>query len=231
MKLFIAIIIAAATAGTALAEDYLPLATGNFWSYISDNGQQEMRVVAGQVPIFQGYPYAIEYPISPANEGLVNYWSSEPDGGVLLWGFFRDGWGYLYQPPIRIVDAPLSVGKTWTNTSDFYTLPDTTFHQTYDLTFTVFEEPELTVPAGVFPCFGIGTPDPTVKSGLRNRYTLWGELKTAKAGGPDGWFSLGVGLAQFSTDMLYQLETYTDHPVTVEVSSWGAVKALYRGAN
>ena len=36
-------------------------------------------------------------------------------------------------------------------------------------------------------------------------------------------------MVQDSLDYLYQLETYTDHPVAVEVSSWGAVKALYRG--
>ncbi len=45
------------------------------------------------------------------------------------------------------------------------------------------------------------------------------------------WYSLDVGIIQDDIDRLYKLETYTDHPVVIEVSSWGAVKALYRGAD
>ena len=46
----------------------------------------------------------------------------------------------------------------------------------------------------------------------------------------DSWYSPGVGIVQDNLDYLFQLETYIDHPVGTEVSSWGAVKALYRDA-
>ncbi len=231
MKLILACILAVSIVGPAAGQDYLPLETGNFWSYVTDAGFKEMRVVVDQVPVFQGTPYKIEYTISSDNQGLVNYWTSGPDGDVLLWGFFRDGWGRLYQPPISMVDAPLAVGKSWTTTIDFYSLPDTIFMETLDMTYIVQEAPELTVPAGVFPTYGIGSPEPVATTLSAGRYTPWGELVTDKDAGRLSWYSLDVGIVQDDLGRFYKLETYTDHPVAVEVSSWGAVKALYRGTN
>lgn len=231
MKFIIVCFLACSIVGSAAGQEYLPLETGNFWSYVADDGAKEMRVVGDQVPVFQGNPYGIEYTISPNNQGLVNYWTSGPDGDVLLWGFFREGWGYLYQPPILMVDAPLSVSKTWTTTTDMYTLPGTIFEQTADFAFMVREAPELTVPAGVFPTYGIGFPDPGAKTFLNGRYTLWGELRTDKDAGVDSWYSLDVGIVQDNLDRFYKLETYTDHPVAVVASTWGSVKALYRGTD
>lgn len=93
--------------GPVAAEDYLPLETGNFWNYVAGDGATQMQVVGEPLPVFQGNPYPIVYSGSTDNEGLVNFWTSEPDGGVLLWGFFRQTWGRLYQPPIRMVAPPL----------------------------------------------------------------------------------------------------------------------------
>lgn len=213
----------------AAAEDFLPLETGNFWSYVGDFGAEEMKVVSEQVPIFQGHPYPIEYVTSPGDQGLINYWTSEPDGGVLLWGFFRHTWGYLYQPPLRVLDAPLYVGKTWTVTYDLYSLPDTVFIQTSDITFVVQEDPVLTVPAGEFPTFGIVDNFYGINAALENRCTLSGQSRSQNLRTVYEWYSQGVGVVQTDHTQLLQLETYTDHPVATEVSSWGAVKALYRG--
>lgn len=229
MKTVIALIFSVTMAGTAIAQEYLPLEPGNFWSYRDAAGLEEMQVVTGQVPIFDGHPYAIEYTKSPDNLGLVNYWSTEPDGDVLLWGYFRDGWGYVYQPPVRVLDAPLNVGKTWSTTTLFYTLPDTVPYQSFDAGYTAYGEPVLTVPAGEFPSFGIGPSDPAAKADLQGRYTLWGTVISDKNTGAEIWYSQGVGAVQYSYDHLFQLVTYTDHPVDVQISAWGSVKALYRG--
>ena len=56
MKSVVACILLAACAVSAAAEEFLPLETGNFWSYVTDAGYREMRVVGTQVPIFQGNP-------------------------------------------------------------------------------------------------------------------------------------------------------------------------------
>jgi hypothetical protein len=90
MKTTIVCILTLILVGPASGEDYLPLATGNFWSYFVVDGPVEMRVVGEQVPINDVQTFPIEYTMSPDNEGLINYWTSEPDGGVLLWGFWRD---------------------------------------------------------------------------------------------------------------------------------------------
>ena len=231
MKTIIVCIITLLLIGTAIGEDYQPLATGNFWSYLIDDGPLEMRVVGEPVPIHENQTYPIHHTISPENLGLINYWTSEEDGGVLLWGFWRDTWGFLYQPAIQVVDAPLYVGKTWSNTVDIYALPDTTFYMTIELSYTVHEDPELTVPAGAFPTFGIGEPqpDPGAKTFLDGRFTFSGEIKSDKRDLVDRWYSLGVGVVQEDLGSIYQLRTYTDHPVPVESSTWGSVKALYRG--
>ena len=231
MKLVIACILVFSIAGPVSGQEYLPLETGNFWSYVTDVGGEEMRVVGEQIPIFQGTPFGIEHPISDNNQGLVNYWTSGTDGDVLLWGFFRDGWGRLYQPPISMVDAPLAVGKSWTTTVDIYSLPDTIFMETADISYIVQEAPELTVPAGVFPTYGIGTLTPVSTTVSTGRYTLWGEIMMDKEVGNLSWYSLDVGIVQEDFGSIYKLETYTDHPVAVVVSSWGAVKALYRGVD
>jgi hypothetical protein len=229
MKSLVVLVLLLICAAPAAAEDYLPLETGNFWSYVTQNGDHEMRVVAGQVPILQGTPYAIEYLISPNDQGLVNYWSLGPDGDVLLWGFFRDGWGYVYQPPVVLVDAPLVVGKNWSTTLDVISLPDTTYITTAEFQYVAAEAQDVTVPAGTFSSFGIDSPDPDTKSLLDGRYTLWGTKVNDKANAELTWYSLGVGIVQEKFSDLLMLETYTDQPVATEVTTWGGVKALYRG--
>lgn len=231
MKTIIACVLTLILTVPAAADDYLPLATGNFWSYSVEDGTVEMRVVDEQVTIFDTPTFPIVYTESSENEGLINFWTADEDGGVLLWGFWRDTWGMVYDPPIRVVDAPLYVGKTWTNTVDLYALPDTSFYMTGEFTYSVVEDPELNVPAGLFPTFGIGDPDPdpAASSFLDGRYTLSGELRNSGNRGAYHWYSLNVGVVQEIIGNLRQLRTYTDHPVAVESSSWGAVKALYRG--
>jgi hypothetical protein len=215
--------------GPVAAEDYLPLETGNFWNYVAEDGTMEMQVVGEQVPIFQGNAFPIIHSGTAGNEGLTNFWTSETDGGVLLWGFSLPSWGYIYQPPVRVVDAPLYVGKTWTETFDIYSLPDTAFVETIEMTFSVYEDPELTVPAGEYPTFGIGGAEPGFATPLGKRFTLAGKSLTGLSRNVTEWYSQGVGVVQMDYSQLLQLETYTDHPVVVEGSSWGAVKALYRG--
>ncbi len=229
MRLFLICYLVLSLVAPVVGQDYLPLETGNFWSYVADGGVEETRVVGDKVPVFHGFPYGIEHPVSPNNQGLVNYWTAGPDGDVLLWGFYRNGWGYLYQPPIVLADAPLSLGKSWTSVVEIYSLPDTNFVQVATFNLVVHEAPELTVPAGVFSTYGIGDPDPGVKSLIDDRFTLWGTLNTNKVATVSLWYSLGVGVVQDQTDRLYKLKDYTDRPVDVEVSSWGELKVLFRG--
>jgi hypothetical protein len=51
---------------------------------------------------------------------------TQPDGDVELWGFHRtlDAIGFVYDPPVLLVDARLEVGKTWFHEIDYYSYPD-----------------------------------------------------------------------------------------------------------
>ena len=46
---------------------------------------------------------------------------------IELWGFWREdeSWGYLYDPPVPLVDAPLYLGKSWTHAVSLTTSPGT----------------------------------------------------------------------------------------------------------
>jgi hypothetical protein len=224
----IGILLFLAAAGVQ-AQDYLPLETGRFWSYVADDGVKEMKVVGERVTVFGTEVFPIEHPVSDANAGLENYWSKGPGGEVLLWGFFREGWGYLYQPPIAVVAPPLLVGRTWTATFDLYALPDTSFAGTYTIMFEVCEDPVLTLPAGEFATFGIGEAAPAPAGAIVAGYTLWGAVRGAKTASASKWYAADVGEVQYATDRLYRLESWTDEPIHAEPVAWGAVKALYRG--
>ena len=215
MKFLILFVLVVMLSAPVTAQDYQPLAPGNFWSYRLDDGSQELRVVGEMVPMFGTMVYPIAYQISNANPTLVNYWSTGPDGDLLLWGWSRGPFGYLYQPPITAVDSPLSLGKTWTNSDvQLYALPDTLPHLVMDFDYQVLENTLLTVPAGAFDSFGVGDPPPPKSILFDGRFNLLGEAVGLKTGEDVRWYAADVGVVEEYMDAVYQLETYTDHPIS-----------------
>ena len=67
MKTIIACVLTLILTVPAAAEDYLPLATGNFWSYSVEDGTVEMRVVDEPVTIFDTPTFPIVYTESSDN--------------------------------------------------------------------------------------------------------------------------------------------------------------------
>lgn len=229
MKTMLLILSYVLAAASCPGQDYLPLEPGNFWNYRLDNGFIETRLV-GEATQFQGrLVFPIEYVTSPANQGLVNYWTVAADGDVLLHGFTRDVFGIFYDPPIRFVDAALAVGATWSQQVDFYVLPSGASYGSWEVGAEVLAAEIRTVPAGDFMSFGLrswasGPP----KAASIGAYDLCGEVSAGKDGLVERWLSAGVGIVEEYLDGTYRLETYTDHPVAVSSMSWGAVKALFR---
>jgi hypothetical protein len=209
---------------------YLPLAQDCTWSYTAQNGSAETQTVVGQRVLFGSAVTVIDYSQSTANEGLENYWTTESDGDVLLWGFFRDGpspWGQLYQPPIRVLDAPLFVGETWSGETFQYDLPDTIPAGSLTWDFRVYGEGQLTVPAGTFDTFGVG-PDSLGTGGpARAGFSLSGERIGDAAGerSATSWWAPWVGQVQYRSDTTYQLASYSVTPVAR--ATWTTIKALY----
>jgi hypothetical protein len=145
---------------------------------------------------------------------------------VQLWGFFRnkEGFGALYQPPVRALEAPLVVGNTWSDVVSVYLLPDTTYAGSFAISWMVYQKGTLEVPAGTFFVYGIGTTaEPILRHG-GSSYSLNG---TRNGGESEQWYSNGVGRVQYDTDTLYQLVFY-EQPTAVTGVTWGKIKAHFR---
>jgi hypothetical protein len=221
-----AVTLGAAAAG-ALAAEYLPLPLGATWQYISEAGGAETQIVTGTRNLFGTDTWVISYQDSPLNDGLENYWTTNAEGDVFLWGFFRNlqGWGWAYQPPIRMVDAPLSLGQEWSTTYTIYELPGFVPEGTNEYPLEVSSEGMVTVPAGTYFAYGIGIPELPLLGG----YSITGEVVAGAPGhrAASDWWSDGVGRVQYEVDQIYRLTSF-GWPTPVAVTSWGRVKALYR---
>lgn len=218
----------ALTAALPAAAQYLPLEMGNEWGYVSTTGGSEVHTVTGQIPLFGDTPWVIEWTGNPGNEGLSNFWTSEPDGDVHVFGFYiEDDFGVVYDPPILYVDAPLELGKVWTQTVDLYTYPDLVLQGPLELAFEVYEDGVLVVPAGEFPSFGIGQTLPPGLLEASGGRDLLGRVIGAQTGSPaTDWFSSGVGVVQYRSIDLWQLESLGG-PVPTRSSSWGQIKRTF----
>jgi hypothetical protein len=209
------------------AEQYLPLTIGNQWVYQGVAGKSERQLVTEMRTFWGSDTYVISYLDSSSNQGLENYWTTDADGDVSLWGFYNatNGEGILYTPPIKRVDAPLYVGKTWSTTFDYYFLPGMTYGGTATIVMSDWEERILVVPAGPFPTVGVGQGP---YDGPLRGYSLAGlRVSAVPVRGASDWYSPSVGLVQYQSDDLYQLTSFGG-PTPAVQSTWGRVKALYR---
>lgn len=213
----------------AAAQDYHPLVPGYFWSYLRDDGMHEMMIVGDMVPVFGNMVYPIGHPGLDPFQNLVNYWSTGPDGDLLLWGWSRGTFGYLYQPPIVVLDSPLVMGKSWSTTVDLYAVTDSSYVETREFPYAVYDHANITVPAGSFDSWGVGYGPSSSKTMYDGRYNLMGEAVGLKSEGVERWYAEGVGVVEEYLFQVYRLETYFDHPVASEATTWGSVKALYFG--
>jgi hypothetical protein len=228
---FALLVLIAFAASRLAAEPFLPLAVGNNWEYDGLVGEHELWRVQSTSTIWGSETYRILFEESTQNEGLRNYWTSDEDGSALLWGFYRwqEDSGKLYAPPLRMVDAPLHVGKTWRCTTHVYDLPDTVYSETMVQTFVVYSEGPISVPAGDFYAYGVGTTvpppgfsEPGKTVGLDGRVTQVGSLGLAT-----DWWTEGVGEVQYKANDTYRLTSY-ELITAVDPTSWGRIKAVFR---
>jgi hypothetical protein len=212
-------------APTARADEYLPLVMGFQRQYQAIHGNAETQTVTGTRNLFGTDTYVITFHPSSLNDGLEKYYTTDDEGDVEAWGYYRtdEGFGMAYYPPVKALDAPLYLGKTWESTYDIYWLPDFQWFSQQTSYVAVLAESTIVVPAGTFHAFEIGAYGSSPMPG----YTLTGEV-AAETPEPHGWwYSEHVWLVQYETDDAYQLVSY-DTPTPVQSTTWGRVKALYR---
>ena len=212
------------------AQEYQPLTIGNQWTYQGSLGAQDGKRVSRTFRLWGTDVSVMHYENTTENDGLENYWTADVQGTVHLWGFYRsvEGLGFLYRPAIEVVQGPLYVGKEWTQHFESYSLPDTIPGGSFIVVYHVYEETDLTVPAGTFHVFGIGSSIRSpLPGGFPQATALTGEHRALQDGSPTDWWANHVGEVQYLGDQMFQLVTF-EPPTPVRLITWGVIKALYR---
>jgi len=212
------------------AAGLLPLQVGYSWKYLgAETAVKETQTVVGTKVLLGSPAFVIRYTDNADNEGLENYWTSGPDGDVFLWGFLRnvEGFGWSYDPAIHWADAPLYLGKTWDQHVNVYSTITGEHLESWDITFEVADEVDLTVPAGTFHAFGIGYSVTGVGPHPLVDIALDGAMPSPTDVPPLFWLSEGVGDVQHLSADTLQLSQF-DFPTPATRVSWAVVKARYR---
>ena len=224
-----------APAAVAAPPPMLPLEVGNYWSYLGASGAHQVEIITGTQTV-RGRTVFVKSYAEGIDAGLENFWLLGPDGEVLLAGFNRTGDGYAiaYEPPITICGGAPSVGDTWTTHTTAYNWPDTSVVTVFDITYGALEEVSLGVPAGTFPCIGVGQvafATSLASAGLASRgLTLDGRqvaaTRSAAANNASDWYSPGVGEVQYIANDTFRLAGYGNTTPVLGISM-GQLKAKY----
>lgn len=219
--------------GSASAGDWLPLATGNRWEYQGVGGAHQVETITGQTMV-RGRVVSVKSYAQGVDAGLQNYWLLDADGSVLLAGFTQPGGtSWAYEPPIRILPVPPVVGPKPLQPVSVYDLVTGLLVFSDNFQVDVTEEVTLTLPAGSFHAFGVGSLSPS-RPALAKGGSIALDGRRIPASGPSiassgttDWFSEGTGDVQYNTDDLYQLVGF-GRPTPIASSTWGGLKRLYR---
>lgn len=215
----------------APAQAYLPLGPGSYWHYAGDAGDALSRSVTGTVEMAGETVSVVAVSGYAPDEGLEQYFTAEPSGDVLLWGFFRslEDWGFLYVPPLRLVDAPLSVGQRWSVIADIFEIPSNQTAGTLVGERVVLSEGLETVPAGEFFARAIAWDlrgEPARALAERGCDPSCRRLSPGRELGLPEYWSQGVGIIREETTQIWRLTDF-DGPTPAASPSWSALKALY----
>jgi len=200
----------------ACAQSFLPLDVGNRWAYTSDLVGPDIReVVYGPDPLFED-SYIIEYDVSDHSPGHRQFYGTNGEGDVFLYGFRRlePRQSRYYDPPLKVVDAPLYAGKTWTVTTDARATRDGGVLATYTVQYTVTDPVTVMVGGVEREAWGIlegVLPNPTADAGIGTTWTTDGRpFDLAKADDVivPHWWVWGVGEVQYRSIGIFRLVDY-----------------------
>jgi len=222
----------------AFSYEYHPLAVGSHWEYYSTlHGAQSSSIVGEEVVL--GVITRVRRQVQP-DQVWENFWSSDSAGNLYLHGGrnFTYPVEVAYAPPIKMVAAPLLLGKVWVTPGvRFCDLDGTPWEgDSFDFAFQVYTEGRLTVPAGEFYAYGVG-PDTgpglmfTTRQGTFDMFLQWVGDSQLTAGNATEWYADGVGVVQqcndTNTEYAFHLLSYWLPPVSTQPTTWGRLKAMF----
>ncbi len=190
---------------------YLPLVPGNTWIYRFMLGLPlEEQTVDLEVDVRgrPAYPIVHRIDATPFEE---DYWSTL-EGDVFFHGYYRliEDTGVLCDPPVKVVDAPILPGESWSTTTELFLLPDSTSLGSVTFSFASPGTEIVDVPAGVFTAFVIEpiAIDPATAGVLSF---------------PRRWVVPGIGSVRIADGEERNLESYSV-VMPVLPTSWGMLK-------
>lgn len=213
IALLVALLACAAAAG---AQSFLPLTQGNRWAYTGDLvGPDIKQVVYGPDPLFDD-TYVIVYEVSDHSLELRNFWSTDDEGDVFLHGFRRiePRVARYYDPPLRLVNAPMYPGKTWTTTTDMSSTIGGPIIATLTLRYTVTDPVTVLVDGVEKQAWGVLESleaNPAAGAGIHTDWATDGRpFDLAKADDVivPHWWVRGVGEVQYRSIGIFRLVDY-----------------------
>ncbi len=219
----------------ARGDSWMPLDAGTRWEYRGVGGAHQVETITGQTTV-RGRVLAVKSYSEGLDAGLDNYWLLDADGSVLLAGFFNPSAAFAlaYEPPIRYLPVPPEPGPKPAQHIVAYDLFTNAVFAAFDIQMELTGNVVLTLPAGTYLAVGVGQVAALAGQslGTGNSFTLDGRslplgVASGSAVTPSDWYSYGVGLVMYQSSDLFQLVGF-GLPTATAVSSWGAIKRLYR---
>ena len=222
----------------AAAQDYHPLTVGSQWEYFSTVDGTDMMSITGEEEVL-GTLTRVRREIAEA-ETIDTFLTQDAAGNLFCHGSrnLTLHLEFAFVPPLRMVDAPLSLGKTWTITQVMrYHFDGTPFtEEPFDLVFRVYTEGNVSVPAGDFFAYGVG-----YSLGFPGRFRASaGDLDILghhprdqnRQSYPMEWYAVGVGLVIHTyledEQLGYRLVSYSIVPTATHNETWSGIKVLFR---
>jgi len=225
--------------GRATAQEYHPLTIGSQWEYFSTVSGTELMSIDREEEIL-GTITRVRRTVDDI-QTVENFLTQDSAGSLFLHGARNLTFGveWAYVPPIRMVDAPLSLDKAWVTEGVVrYNLDGTPIgDEPMDFPFRVYTEGSVTVPAGEFYAYGVGwdiAPVARIRTSAGDFDFLGRHLGTrgALSDNATDWYSVGVGLVIHTTlqdeQLGYRLVSYALPPVPTRNETWSGIKALFR---
>ncbi len=216
-------------ASASLAGDYLPLEVGNWWHYVSTSGFPEYSEISEMETILGWEVYVLAHSIGGGDPYLRNFWTIGDNGKILLHGYDRGTFGFMYDPPIVAFDPSVAVGDSWTSTFDAFSYLDGSLVLSGEATYMIFETGVYEVEAGSFPATAVGEIDNQLLRESLRGFTLEGQPLPEPTREARYWYSENVGLIKYLTiDGMVTLDNYFGNNVPTTSNSLEGIKALYR---
>jgi hypothetical protein len=218
--------------------DYHPLDIGSHWYYENQVGDWQSMTIVGEEEVLGTVTRVRRQEL--AAEIFENFWTRDESGNLFIHGARNLTYTFevAYLPPVRMVDAPLYLGKNWiTENIVLYDLEGNPLGDSLDYPLQVYFEGDIEVPAGQFYAYGVGQViyPPILRNAQGERFDLLGrhlkEADPTEREQATEWYVDGVGLAQHTylvpPETWWRLQWW-NQPTPAAPVTWGAIKALYR---